>query len=240
MFRTSSIDTIPAGDTIHLHTFSVPVVNIQTAFTITAMSGASQRTLNGMVPAPHIAGITLRDTAASGTTQSAMLFLTARVPSSGLPVTFGSSSPIVESTSSPFISGGQSAALLLRIGVVTQATVVELTFGLNGSTHHKTLTVLPPQLSAFSASPTTVHPGSSVTLTATLTAAAPAGGRRVLIAAPGAPAFPPLPSIFVPAGATSGSSSFSLANLGLPDSIQVNLTATLDQVSKTVVVTVTP
>jgi hypothetical protein len=88
-----------------------------------------------------------------------------------------------------------------------------LSMSLNLASESRTVTVVPDSalLASISATPDATHPGETITLTATLSAPAPAGGIRVALLSSAAGVVMP-EDVLVPAGAVEASVHATMPN----------------------------
>jgi RHS repeat-associated protein len=151
-------------------------------------------------------------------------------------VTLSSDSPSIGVPETVTISAGTvSTTFTITTTPVAGATSGTIHATSSGLTAAASLTVLPPQLATFTVSPTSSQAGYPVTATVTLDATA-VTSRSVtidgfLVEAPA--------TLVIPAGTTSASMSVTPVRLYDVTSMRT-LTATLDEVSLTTTMTVTP
>jgi hypothetical protein len=178
-------------------------------------------------------------TVTGGTAATGTATLTGAAPHNGATVTLSSSNAAVAAVpASIFIpQGATSATFSVTTSPVAASTSVTIT-GNYQATATGSFSVLPPALSAFSVSPTSVMAvlGTS-TGTVTLDGAAPAGGESVALASNNGAATVPA-SVTVAAGATSA--SFTITTSAVASSTNVTLTATLAGNTRLATLTVTP
>jgi hypothetical protein len=151
-------------------------------------------------------------------------------------ITLTSSNPSVATVQTPVtVQVGASSVAFTVTGMA--AGTVTITASLNGSTGQTpALTVTPAAaLSSISLSASTVVGGNSVTGTATLTAAAPAGGAVVALSG-GDPVTVP-PSVTVPAG--SATAAFNVSTRLVGGTIPGTVTGSYGGASKSAVLAVT-
>ncbi|HEY6138900.1 MAG TPA: hypothetical protein VI670_14160 [Thermoanaerobaculia bacterium] len=178
-------------------------------------------------------------TVTGGTAATGTATLTGAAPHNGATVTLSSSNAAVAAVpASIFIpQGATSATFSVTTSPVAASTSVTIT-GNYQATATGSFSVLPPALSGFSVSPTSVMAvlGTS-TGTVTLDGAAPAGGQSVALASNNGAATVPA-SVTVAAGATSA--SFTITTSAVASSTNVTLTATLAGNTRVATLTVTP
>jgi hypothetical protein len=234
------VDTVPAGQTAGSRQFVPPVTNTDRAFTVTATLSGETLTRSDTLHGPLIAGVLLADSAVGGTTQTATLELNALLASAPLPITVQSDKAAIDASRITFFPNSRSVSTTIPTSAVPQPTLVFLTFQLNGASATKAIKLLlpPPALATFTISPSSVRSGSTVTLTATLTAAAPSGGVRVAISSSATTLVGPF-DLSVPGGATSGSAQIPTPSV-IPATATITVTASFNGVSRSASLTISP
>ncbi|HEV8345576.1 MAG TPA: hypothetical protein VGQ16_03320 [Vicinamibacterales bacterium] len=182
-------------------------------------------------------------TLAGGKASSAKVTLTDIAPySNDATVRLASSRPDIAPVPStivvPYFSGSPSRTFNIIPKVVAEPTPVEISATYGQVTVTKTLTVVPPQLSLLSLTPTTIIGGCGTSAgKITLSGSAPAGGAVVTLSNTNAKATAPA-SVTVPAGASTATFTVTTATVTTPSS--GSATASYGGVSKTLAVTVRP
>ena len=182
-------------------------------------------------------------TIAGGKASSARVTLTDIAPfSNDATVRLASSRPDIAPVPStivvPYYSQSTSRAFNIIPKVVSQPTPVDISATYGQVTVTKTLTVVPPQLSLLSLTPTTIIGGcGTLAGKITLSGSAPAGGAIVTLSNTNAKAMVPA-SVSVPAGASTA--TFTATTSRVTTTSSGSMTASYGGVSKTLAVTVRP
>jgi len=207
--------TVAAGTTSAAFTVSTSAVAASTTVTISASyagaTASASLTVTPAPPAPTLSSLTLNPTTVIGGVQSSTgtVALSGPALSGGAQVALFSSNSAVASVPSSVTvpAGATSATFTVSTSAVTASTTVTISASYSGATRSASLTVTPvaPILLSLSLNPTSVVGGlESSTGTVTLSGRAPAGGAQVALASSNGAASVPS-SVFIPAGATSGS-----------------------------------
>ena len=178
-------------------------------------------------------------TVTGGKTVTGTVKLSAAAPSAGQVVSLSSSnaSALKVPTSVTIAAGKTSATFTATSVPVTASSTVTITASADGTQKTGTVTVLPAALTSIAVSPTTVVSGNIAVATITLTGKAPTGGIEVSLSSN--PAQAPIANrVVVPVGATSAKVNIVATQTTSP--VAATLTASLDGVSKTTKLTVTP
>jgi hypothetical protein len=166
---------------------------------------------------PTVSAVTLNATSvAAGSSAQGTVSLTAAAPTGGANISLSSSNPAVATVQTPLTIQAGTSSVTFTVAAVAAGTAT-ITALLNGnSSQSPMLTVtarpLSVALSSISLSASTVVGGDQVTGTATLTAAAPAGGAVVSLSG-GDPLIVPA-SVVVPAGSASATFIISTRAVG--------------------------
>ncbi len=166
-------------------------------------------------------------------------------PAGGQVYTLTSSNPAVASVSASVTvpAGASSATFTVTTHPVSVSTPVQITVWSEGNGEHPVLWVDPAApgtvtLSALSLNPTSVTGGNASTGTATLSAAAAAGGQLVSLSS-GNTAVATVPSsVTVPAG--SSSATFAVSTVAVGASTNVTISGTSGGTTRTATLTVSP
>jgi beta-propeller repeat-containing protein len=196
-------------------------------------------------PPPVLSTIDTNPTSVNGGTSStSTVVLSTSAPEGGALVSLSSSNPAVASvpatTTVPAFSF--TSTVSITTATVSASTVVTITGTYNGSTRSANLTVNPPgssdgTLSNFGTSPTSVTGGTSAQGFVVLAMAASTPTTVSLSSNnPGVASVPA--SVTVPVG--SQSAVFDVATTGVSASTPVTLSATLNAITRTTTLTVTP
>ena len=184
-----------------------------------------------------VASVTLNtSTLAAGSTTQATVTLAAAAPASGANVVLTSSNPAVATVQSSIaIAAGSTNAAFTVAAVAAGTATITATFN-GGSGQSPALTVTPSAaLSSIALSAQTVVGGNTLNATATLTAAAPAGGAVVLLSSADPVTVPP--SVTVPAGATT--TAFTILTRAVGGTIAATITGAYGGVSASARLSVT-
>jgi hypothetical protein len=235
--------TVAAGGTSATFTVATKSVSASTSVTISATyGGASQSALlTIMPPAVLLSSLTLSpSTVTGGGSSTGTVTLSASAPSGGAVVSLSSgNSGIARVITSVTVAGGAtSATFAITTKPVSTSTSVTITASFGGATRSASLTVAPPTLVGLTVSPSSVIGGSTSTGRAMLNGPAPSGGEVITLASsnPGAAATPA--SVTVGAGSTIA--TFKVVTTPVSTSTSVSLSATLNGVTFTAVLTVVP
>jgi hypothetical protein len=236
--------TIPGGATASA-AFSVTTgfVTAPTPVVITASYGGVSRTVTVNVKPAVVSGMTISSTPVTGgkPLNGSYLYIDAPAPPAGAVVTLTSSNPAVAAPpASVTVPSGTAgpASFSIATSPVVVSTQVTITASYGGGSKSAVMTVKPPVLQAFSASPTSIKGGLIIgSATVTLDGPAPAGGAVVTLSGSN-PAVQPAPSVTVPAGATVAVFTISTQAVAIPTPATV--IAAHGGVSKQVSLTINP
>ena len=196
-------------------------------------------------PPPTLGSIDINPTSViGGDASSGTVVLSSGAPDGGALISLTSSNPAVASVPASTTAPANSftAGFTIATAAVSTTTVVTITASYNGTTRSGNLTVNPAgsstsTLTNLALSPTSVTGGSSAQGAVVLSAAATTATTVALSSTtPSVAAVPP--SVTVPVG--SQSAVFAIATSSVTASTSVTISATLNAVTKTAVLTVTP
>jgi len=182
---------------------------------IVQCGGSSSSTTPTTTPA--ISAVTLSTTSiVAGSSGQGTVSLTGAAPAGGASVSLSSSNSAVATVQTPLAIQAGASSVTFTVTAVAAGTAT-ITAALNGNSSQSpslTVTARPQSavLASISLSPSTVVGGDQVTGTATLTAAAPAGGAVVSLS--GADPLIVPASVTVPAGSTSATFIISTRTVG--------------------------
>jgi hypothetical protein len=206
---------------------------------VTATAGALSKSKSLAVNPPALVSVKVQQTSMTGgAAQQGTVLLTGAAPAGGLLVPLSTTNPAVQVPSGVEIPEGATSAIftIRSVPVVVKSTgvVVAQVGSIKKST---SVNVVPPVVSAITASRSTVVGGDAVDVTVTITGAAPVGGRTVLLTS-GNIALKVPASVTVPAGQTSV--VFSASSLGVSKSVSVKISGKVGLTTKSTYVSVTP
>ena len=234
-------DTIRAGSTLAVRSFSNGRTSTDRPFEVTASLNGTTKTITGTLLGPRFTSLEMPDSAIGGTTGIYLKTYADMTVYDGyvVPATVTSSNPAL-TFGIPFANGWQYYAL--RSTPVTQPTRVTVTLTQNERVLTDSIVILPPDpaLSTITATPNPGKAGRAITVTATLTVAPYRGPATVRFDVPTPPpGFTYPSSITVPVGATSGSVTVT-PPARLITAVNMTLTGVYDGVSKSVTVRIDP
>lgn len=187
---------------------------------------------------PAVSGVTLNATSvAAGNNGQGTVSLTAAASTGGASISLSSSNPAVATVQTPIaIQAGSTSATFTIAGVAAgTATITASLGGRSSQSPMLTVTGQSVALSSISLSPPSVVGGKSVTGTATLTAAAPAGGAAVSLSGADPVSVPA--SVTVLAG--SASATFTVSTRAVGGTIAGTVTGSYGGASASAVLSVT-
>ncbi len=236
--------TIPSGSTVS-PTFSVTTgfVTAATPVVITASYGGVSKSITVNVKSAVIANMNISATPITGgkPITGAYLSIDGPAPPGGAAVTFVSSNPAAAiPPATVTVPSGTTGPVFFSVatGAVAAATQVTITASYGGGSRSSIVTVKPPVLQAFTASPTSIKGGLIIgTASATLDGPAPVGGAVVTLSSSNAAA-QPASSVTVPAGATVF--VFTIPTQVVAVSTPATVTASTGGVSKLLSLTINP
>src|SRR5215469_13642136 len=233
--------TIPAGGTSAAVTITTTGVSSKTTATLTAsLGGASLSPVLTLTPEIPTSLKFSPTSLAGGLTTSGTVTLGApTISDTAVTLTVVSGSAAVASipTSVTVPAGASTATFTVVTNAVTASTVVKISAGLNGTSVTNTFTVTPNVPSSLKFSRTSVIAGATSTGTVTLAAPATSNVAVTLTVTSGNAAVASIPaSVTVPAGSSSATFALVTANVSSKTTVQVS--ASLNGVSKTASLTV--
>jgi hypothetical protein len=220
-----------------LQTFKV---DVPTTVTVSATTGLVTKTFTVSI-IPYLKSVTVSPTSVYGGVKSTgTVYLVVGAPAGGMVVPLSSSSGAASIPASVTIAAGlKTATFQINTTPVAVDTVAVLTAGTGASAKSVNLTIKRPALSLAKVSPISVVGGSTtlVQFTVTLSSAAPVGGLTVTLSSNNAAASVPA-SVVVPQG--SKTALVSVTHNSVANTTSVTLTASLNGVNKTSVLTINP
>jgi hypothetical protein len=252
----TSVAQVPAsvaiapGNSTASFTITTSAVASFTSASITGTAGGASKTAWLYVAANPNAPLALLSItpsvsgATGGNPINTTLFLNKAAPAGGAVVTLSSSNPAAAQVPATVTvpAGLGFASFNITTSPVAADTNVIIT-GALGATRTATITVVAPappplSLSSLTLNPATVTGGSPSTGTATLSAAAPSGGRVVSLSSSNGGVASVPASVTVAAGATSA--TFSVTTTAVASSTPVTITGSAGGTNRTATLTVTP
>ena len=233
--------TVLQGATTATFAITTHVVSALTSVTFTAsFSGSSQKTVLTVTP-PTVTSVTLNPASVKGGLNSTgTVTLSDPAPAAGVVVALSSANTAVAGVpgSVTVASGSTTATFNVTTSPVSADTPVVLTASVGASNATGTLTVQAPVLLSFALNPTNVFSFTSGSGILTLDAPAPNGGMTVTLTSPN-PSEASMPATaIVPAGTTSV--TFPITTSQVPHYTGLFLSATLNTVTKTAELVITP
>ncbi|MGJ5817302.1 S8 family serine peptidase [Paludibaculum fermentans] len=236
--------TVPSGATTSGNfTMTTSNVSVSTPVTVTATFAGATKTVSLTVKPPALISFVANPLTVIGgkPVTSASVTLDGPAGPSGALVTLVSSDPSVTPPATITVPAGAttSASFAMPTTSVSTATAVTVTASYAGISKAVALTVKPPALLTFSASPLMIAGGKPIT-SARLTLDGPAGASGAVVSLTSTdPAVVPPATVTVPAGATS-SGFFTINTLSVAAITPATVTASYAGVSKQVSITVKP
>jgi hypothetical protein len=230
---TSASYTTPAtvvGDSGS--TFDVQVSN--SANTVT--SNPATLTVTDSLPALN--AVSVSPTSVIGGNSSTGTVTLSAVTAADVMVTLSDNSAAATTPAGVIVpAGSASATFIIATSAVSSDTTIQVSAVFNGTTRSATLTVSRPALVSLSLNPTSVKGGSSSTGTVTLSGPAPASG--VVVALSDNRNYTAVPaSVTVPPGAASA--SFTVTTSAVSSSRTATISGSLNRITKSATLTVTP
>jgi trimeric autotransporter adhesin len=185
-----------------------------------------------------VSGVTLNPTSvAAGSSGQGTVSLTTAASAGGASISLSSSNPAVATVQTPVaIQAGSTSATFTVVAVAAGTATITASFnGRSSQSPMLTVTGQSVALSSISLSSSSVVGGKSVTGTATLTAAAPAGGAAVLLS--GADPVTVPASVTVLAG--SASATFTIWTRAVGDTIAGTISGSYGGASASAVLSIT-
>ncbi len=232
--------TIPQGSSTKTFQITAKAVPTSQSTTITASLGSVSLQQNLIVSPIALESIYLTQSMVTGgALVSGVVRIAVPAPSGGLIVNLSSTYPTVAMvpTSITIAQGTTSATFTTTTYPVGQTYFVTISARHASSSVATQLQVVPPEVSSFRLSATTVRGGNTVTGTVVLTGRAPAGGLVVQVFANPFLASP-ASTVTVPAGANSISFTINTSHVSVNTPVQ--LSAMTFNVVKSVTLTLTP
>jgi hypothetical protein len=230
---------IPSGETSATFTIGSRPVRDRVIVSVTATAGALAKSKSLTVNPPALVSVKVQQTSMTGgAAQQGTVLLTGVAPAGGLLVPLSTTNPAVQVPSVVEIPEGATTAIFTIRSVPVAIRSAGLVVAQVGSIKKLTsVNVVPPVVSAITASRSTVVGGDAVDVTVTITGAAPAGGTAVLLTSGNVAVKVPA-SVTVPAGKTS--IVFTASSLGVSKSVSVKISGKVGLTSKSTYVSVTP
>lgn len=239
-----AVVNLPAGTTMSAYfAIDTSYVSVLTPVTFTTSYGGVTKSATVNVKPPALYGFTASPSTITGgkPISSARVVLDGPAGPGGAVVTISSSDPAATPPATLVIAAGATDTGYFSIPTssVTSNIAVTLTASYAGASKTAQVTVKPPALYAFSASPSTVSGGKPITF-ALATLDGPAGPAGVVVnLSSSSPAAVTPATVTVQPGATN-SGYFSIATTAVAVATQVTITASAGGVTKTATVTVKP
>jgi hypothetical protein len=235
---------VPAGQSTGTFNVAAYGVNVYTVEQITAQLGSASASVSFQIIG--LKAITLFNTTEiGGTSDLIILAATGPLPKTGdwlCPLSASSSaSPIpVSLPAGAPIGVGTNQTTAFNTLPVTTNTTVKITATWGGSTVSTTLTVLAPVVSSVTLSPTSVQGSSSTAVKGTVTLSGPVLANTVISLKSSNPAVANVTAATTTATAKGTTATFTVSHVKVTKSTTVTITATLNGVSNTANLTVTP
>jgi hypothetical protein len=224
---------------VRLNQRATPFITLAaTVIAAVAMSHCGGSPTAPTTTTPALSGVALNATNVStGGSAQGTVGLTAAASTGGASVSLSSSNPAVVTVQTAVTVQAGSSSATFPVTAVGSGTAT-ITASLNGSSSQSgTLTVAATSvaLSSISLSTSSVAGGDMVTGTATLIAAAPAGGAVVSLSSTDPVSVPP--SVTVPAGSTSA--TFTIYTRTVGGTVSATITGSCGGVSASAVLSIT-
>jgi len=230
--------TVPAGSaraSLVAHTLpSAATIPVK----LTASAAGVVVTTILTIKSPDLTGLALSPlTVSSGQSVTVKVTLGSVAPPAGISVPFTSNSPALKGAS-VLVPGGKSAgALIVKTTAVSEKTAITLTATRNGLSKSATLIEMPPALTSFTVSASSISGGAPIE--GNITLSGPAGPSGLVIALTGSNSSVTVPAqVVVKAWATSV--TFSIATHTVSARTTAKISAVLGSVTKVVDVLVLP
>ncbi|MFN7997345.1 MAG: choice-of-anchor D domain-containing protein [Bryobacteraceae bacterium] len=240
--------SIPAGSAISpAFAITAGMVSTPTLVVITATYGTTTLSSTVTVNPGAVASINLSPTIVTGGVQPTyswnVVTLGAAAPPEGAVVALASSSPTVASIPATVtVPSGATTSLSFTIttAAVTARVVVTISATYNGFTGITTLTVNPPTPTTIKLSSTTVTGGSSITGNRVyLKGPAPAGNAVIALSSSN-PLVAAVPTTVTALAGANYSQIFTITTTAVSSPVTVTISATLNTVTKSVTILVSP
>jgi trimeric autotransporter adhesin len=231
---------VPAGANSATFTATTAAVPATTIATVTANLNGSTATAQLSVNPPSLSALTLNPASVIGGNPSiATIQISGAAPLGGVVVALTSSNVAVASLPANVTvpAGATSTTATITTAAVSANTTASVT-ATYGTTFSASLaiTVQSVTFSSITLNPTSVRGGVSSTATASLGAAAPAGGVRIALSSNNAAAQVP-PTLTIPAGATSG--TFSVTTSPVAANASATISGSYGTITRNAILTIT-
>jgi len=240
--------TVAAGSSVSPQ-FSIATTAVTTSQSVMVSATYNGVTVSGTLTVTPATPVTLYSVTLSPTSvvggvvvkANNRVTLSAAAPGGGTVVNLTSGDPTVSVPPSVTVAAGSTAAsFAITTTPVSSNLTVSISGTYNGVTKAATLTVTPPALALLALSPSSVVGGVTTTKNyVKLNGPAPSGGISIALTSGNPQIATPPASVTVSAGATS-SSTFSIITTAVSASQGVPISASLNGVTKTTTLTVTP
>ena len=231
--------TVAAGSATT--TFNATAGNIasgQNATLTATLSGASQTATISLVSALTVSSLTCNPTSlTSGTSATCTVNLSGVAPAGGVVVSLASSNALLPGRAATITvpAGSATTTFTATADTIAGAQNAKIIATLNGVSQSTTISLGPLALSSLACGPTNLASGAAATCTVTLNNTAPAGGTVISLSSNNALLPIPASTITVPAGLTT--TIFNATAGSIASGQSATLTATLNGVSQTVIIT---
>src|ERR1035437_6319429 len=242
----TAVATVPASVTVLAGgpsaNFNVTTTTVTStpAGTITGVYGASQNATLTVTPTPVLYTVTLSPaTVVGGNSSTGTVTLNGAAPTGGAIVTLSSSNTAVATVPAnvTVAAGTTTKTFTVTTFVVSSSTPVTIS-GTYGGTQTATLTVTPANLLSVTLNKTSVLGGTPSTGTVTLDGKAPSAGDVVTLTSSNTAVATVPANVTVASGTTS--KTFTMTTFTVTSTTNVTITASLNGVNKTAILTVTP
>lgn len=231
---------VPAGQRSAYFFVYTSAVSVRTVATITGTyNGLSKSAQLTIVPSALLQLSVAPAQVVGGATATGTVILNGFAPSGGAVVALSSNNSAATVPASVTVPSGSTIATFpVATSTVAAVTNVTITGTYGGSSQTAPLTVLPAaSLLSITLNPSTVPGGGFSSGTVTLSAPAPSGGAVVTLSSDQAAAIPPA-TVTVSSGATTG--YFTVSTKAVAAVTVAMIGATLNGVTKTAALTITP
>lgn len=218
--------SVPSGKTSATFTVTTMAVPSSTLVNIRATLGPTSSTTILTIIPPAVSSVSVPNSSIlGGTSYTGLVVLTSPAATGGVSVNLVSNSAAVVVPSSITVSAKMTAAsFLVAAKPVSAQTAVKVTAQINGNPQTVSFVVVPPAITAITASPAQFPGGDATSVTVTLNGPAPGGGMTVILG--GTSQYIHLPgSVVVPAGKTSVTFAVPTSRVPTSQTAQVLATA---------------
>ncbi len=230
--------TIPTGVTTGTFTVTTSTVDFSATSTISATLAGITQSATLTIDPLSVAGLSISPNAVvGGNSATGTVTLNAPAPVGGFSVFLRSSlawAIVPANVTVP--AGSSSATFTIQTTKAYYTDTATITAGSGVTVVYATLAVQIPMLSSIAVLPTEVVGGNIAGGSVILARQAPAGGVTVSLSSTAGGSVPP--SLFVPAGSSIG--TFRVTTSGVASSTQVMISASLDGVTQSTSLTLTP